>query len=213
MPLRIYIQEAFGISPNTADWIIGPSWINTARYVFNGKPPDAVQDAMKDMTNDERQKEEEMMMQSLLADRFKFKAHLETREIPVYELVQTKAGSKLNEVADPTKRWVGINIGISFEGNAPLSSLIDALQCSPDISGRRVVDKTNLSGVYHISLKWTSLRSAANPSYSGESVSAPGIQGTSLFTAIEEQLGLKLVPAKDLVDVLVIDHIEEPSPN
>ena len=104
MPLRTYIQQAFGVPPNVAGRVIGPDWINTAKYVIQAKPPDAIAVAMQKMANEERMKETHLMMQSLLADRFQLKAHFETREMPVYELVLAKGGSKLKEDSDLTKR-------------------------------------------------------------------------------------------------------------
>jgi len=104
LPLRDYIMLAFGISPNIAGRIIGPDWINNTRYVIRGKTPDSINDAMKAMTLAERAKEYKMMQQSLLADRFQLKVHFETREMPVYQLVVAKGGSKLKETTDPAKR-------------------------------------------------------------------------------------------------------------
>ena len=82
------------------------------------------------------------------------------------------------------------------------------LECSPDIDGREVVDKTGLTGFYDFSLKWTPMQTTAAPG----GAPSPDVEGVSLFTAIEE-LGLKLVPAKGPGQVLVIDHIEKPSEN
>jgi len=206
----MYIQEAFGIPVNTVGWVVGPNWINGAKYVIDGKPSDSMRDAMKDMTSEERQKEKELMMQSLLADRFKLKAHFESREMQVYELVLGNGGSKLKD-ADPTKH--GFVMGQSaFRGSTTIPNLIDVLECSADIGGRRVIDKTGLSGAYEFSLKWTPMHTASDSG--GESgAPIPDVEGPSLFTAIEEQLGLKLISTKGPGEVLVIDHIEQPSPN
>lgn len=212
MPLRVYIQMAFGMPPNTIGSVIGPDWINNARYVIQGKPQDSIEIAMQTMTTAERSKENELMQQSLLADRFQLKAHFETREMPLYQLVQAKGGSKLKEDPNPTKR--GFAVGASaFRGSATIHALIDMLECNADIGGREVIDKTGLTGTYDFSLKWTPLQATATPG--GESGSAPSAnaEGASLFTAIEEQLGLKLVPIKGPGQVLVIDHIERPSEN
>ena len=211
-PLRIDIQEAFGIPLNTIGWVIGPDWINGTKYVIQGKPPDSIRNAMQTMSNEEQQKEKELMMQSLLADRFKFKAHFETREMPIYELVPAKGGSKLKELPDPAKRRFGMNTS-SFRGSATIHDLIDVLQCAADIGGRKVIDKTGLTGIYDFSLKWTPLMTATNPDSGSRTVPTPDVEGAPLFTAIEEQLGLKLVSTKGPGEVLVIDHIEQPSPN
>jgi uncharacterized protein (TIGR03435 family) len=211
-PLRDYIQMAFGISPNITGSLIGPDWINSARYVIQGKPPDSIEIAMQTMTTAERSKENELMQQSLLEDRFQLKAHFETREMPVYELVTAKGGSKLKEPSDPTKRGFAMSASV-FRGSATIHALIDMLECNADIGGREVIDKTGLTGTYDFSLKWTPLQATAAPGGGSGSAPLPEVEGASLFTAIEEQLGLKLVPTKGPGQVLVIDHIERPSEN
>ncbi len=209
--LRVYIQTAFGISPNIMGRVVGPDWINSTRYVIQGKAPDSIRDAMQTMTTAERSKENELMMQSLLAHRFHLKAHFETREMPMYELVPAKGGSKLKE-ADPTRHGFAMKSN-GLRGSATIHNLIDVLECSPDVGGREVIDKTGLAGVYDFSLTWTPLQAAVAPGGGSGSPPSPDVEGASLFTAIEEQLGLKLVPAKGLGQVLLIDHIEQPSKN
>jgi uncharacterized protein (TIGR03435 family) len=212
MPLRIYIQEAFGIPPNTIGRVIVPDWVNSARYVIQGKPPDSIRDAMQTMTNQERVRENDLMMQSLLADRFQFKAHFETREMPVYQLVLAKGGSKLKEAADPAKHQFGIGSS-TIRGSLAIHDLIGILESMPDIGGREVIDKTGLTGTYDLLLKWAPMEAASTPGGQSGTTPSPDAESTSLFTAIEEQLGLKLVSAKAPVDVLVVEHIERPSDN
>jgi len=210
--LRGYIQQAFGIPLNIAGRVIGPDWINSTRYVIQGKAPDSIRDAMQTMTIAEQMKESDLMMQSLLADRFQLKAHFETREMPMYELVLAKGGPKLTEDSDPTKRQVASGGTVIRAGAAPIRILTDVLECSPDVGGREVVDKTGLTGTYDISLKWTPLQTGA--AAGGGSGSPPSPDAPpDIFTAIQEQLGLRLEPTKGPVDVLVIDHIEQPSAN
>jgi bla regulator protein blaR1 len=211
-PLRIYIQQAFGISPNIAGRVIGPAWIENTRYAIEGKPPDSTRSAMQTMTAGERAKENALMKQSLLADRFQLKAHFETREMPLYQLVVAKGGSKLKEDPDPAKH--GLRVGTSlFRGSATIPVLISTLECAADIGGREVIDKTGLTGVYDFSLKWTPMETTTAASGGSGAAATPDVEGASLFTAVEEQLGLKLVPAKGPGQVLVIDHIEQPSAN
>jgi bla regulator protein BlaR1 len=211
IPLRFYIDEAFGIPPNITARVIGPDWINNMRFVIKSKAPDAIRDAMQAMSPAEQSRENGLMMQSLLADRFKFKAHFETRELPVYELVLAKGGSKLKEDSDITKRRLRVGNPLVLPAS-PIQFLIGVLECSPDIGGREVVDKTGLTGSYDISLKWAPLQTAPTDSGAGATAPSPD-EGASLFTAIQEQLGLKLVPAKAPSEVLVIDRIEQPTPN
>lgn len=209
--LRVYIQRAFGISPNTLGSIIGPDWINSTRYVINGKPSDRILEAMQTMPLAERTKENDLMMQALLADRFRLKAHFETREMPVYELVPAKGGTKLKD-ADPTKHGFRMNSN-GLRGSVTIHDLTDFLECSPDVGGREVIDKTGLAGVYDVSLTWTPLQTGAASGGGGGPAPLSDAEGASLFTAIEEQLGLKLVSIKAPAQVLVIDHIEKPSAN
>lgn len=211
MPLRVYIQDAFGIPGNSIGWVIGPSWINSAKYVIHGKPPDSIRDAMQTMTPTQRGNETHLMMQSLLADRFKLKAHFETREMPVYQLTVAKGGPKLKENPDTGKGMAAVNPSMIRGKDVPIHVLPGMLESVPDIGGRVVVDKTGLSGNYDFLLKWTPMEPTAPPS--GSSAPSPDAEGASLFTAIEEQLGLKLIPTKEPGQVLVIDHIERPSEN
>ena len=209
MPLRQYIQIAFGIPGNSTGWVFGPDWINTAKYVIHGKPPDAIRDAMQTMTAAERGKEEDLMMQALLADRFKLKAHFETRVMPIYELTVAKGGPKLKENPEVGKGMAAVYLS-RIRGTAmPLRQLLALLESVPDIGGRVVIDKTGLSGTYDFNLKWTPLDSGPPVG----AASSPDGESVSLFSAIEEQLGLKLIPAKGPGQVLVIDHIEHPSEN
>jgi uncharacterized protein (TIGR03435 family) len=210
LPLRVYIQEAFGIPPNTTGWVIGPDWINSAKYVIQGKPPDSIRDAMKTMAAAERKTVVDEMMQGLLADRFKLKAHWETREMPMYELVLAKGGTKLTENPDASKGQVSVGSS-GIRGKAvPIHVLADMLESVPEIGGKAVVDKTGLTGTYDIALKWTPMDATGA---GGNGGTAAADEGASIFTAIEEQLGLKLVWTKGPGQVLVIDQIERPSEN
>ncbi len=154
-----------------------------------------------------------LIMQEVLADRFHLKTSEVTKDLPVYELVVAKGGAKLKPavVEDAAKpgpeknppRLTGRNG--SMEGYAvPVSMVADALGRVHDLGdGRVVVDKTGLAGVYDFTLKWTPTN--AEPSANQD---APG-----LFTAVEEQLGLKLVPGKAPAQVLVVEHVERPTEN
>jgi uncharacterized protein (TIGR03435 family) len=213
MSLRVYIQWAFGLPLNTIGSVIGPDWINSTRYVIQSKPPDSIRDAMQTMTAEERSKEDELMRQSLLADRFQLKAHFETREIPVYELLVAKGGPKLKENQDKSNARIRSGGSGILATAVSIHNLTDALESAADVGGRLIVDKTGLAGRYDISLKWTPLQAVAASGGEGASTPASGGEGVSFFTAIEEQLGLKLVPAKAPGQVLVIDHIERPSEN
>lgn len=213
LPLRVYIQAAFGLHPNSVGWVIGPDWINSARYVIHGKPPDSIEKAMQSMTVGEKRQQVELMMQSLLADRFKLKAHFETREMPVYELTVAKGGTKLKENTDPNQGQFVIGSSSARGIGVPMRVFCDLLGSVADIGGRAVIDKTGLSGAYDFSLKWTPMDAVASSGGLSGTAGLTNADGASLFTAMEEQLGLKLVSAKAAEQVLVIDHIERPSEN
>ncbi len=213
LPLRVYIQSAYGIPGNSVGWVIGPGWINTTRYVIQGKPTDSMQKAMQTMPAKEKRKQVHLMMQGLLADRFHLKAHFETREMPVYELVVAKNGPKLKEDPDSSHASVGFSPSLIKGKAISIQHLIEALESVTDIGGRVVVDKTGLSGTYDLLLKWTPLQAVAPSDGLSGTAPASDAEAASLFTAIEEQLGLRLVPTKRPGQVLVIDHIERPSAN
>ncbi len=147
----------------------------------------------------------ELMLQSLLADRFKLKVHRETRMMPVYDLVVQKGGPKLKESAPDEGSSLNLGAGrvvqlIVVKGGMD--------QLATQLSGTQGVDrpvrnKTGLTGTYDYTLRWW-------PEYGGPSTNADSI---SVFTALQEQLGLKLESQKGPVEVLVVDHVEKPTGN
>jgi uncharacterized protein (TIGR03435 family) len=172
------------------------------------------------------------MIQSLLADRFKLRVSHETKELPVYALVVAKNGPKCQEAKPGDTYPNGIK---GFDGRAqgagsfragnghltlqgyPISFLSLLLAERLD---RTVLDQTGLKGKYDIALKWTPDENlAATPSGpaggnpGADAAAQPDSSGPSIFTAIQEQLGLKLESTKGPVEIIVIDHIERPSEN
>jgi uncharacterized protein (TIGR03435 family) len=146
-------------------------------------------------------------VRALLADRFGLVVHTETKEEPIYVLTVAKTGSKLKAVT-PTP---GANQGVRGDRGrsqgmaAPVSMLANTLS---NIVGRPVVDKTGLTEKYDYVLEWTPDVAAAE---SADSV--PANSGPTIFTAVQEQLGLKLESSKGPVDTIVIDHVDRPSAN
>jgi uncharacterized protein (TIGR03435 family) len=191
-----------------------------------------------DLMNERRRQ----MVQSLLADRFKLTLTRETKDLPIYALVVTKGGPKFHETAlppiDPNNppapdgpprpgqpfRGRGIMMGIGrgqlTMNGVPMSALADALS---NQLGRNVVDKTELKGDYDLSLKWTpeegqgrffgGAPGAPDGRPAGDAPPPPDPSGPSIFTALQEQLGLKLESTKGPVETLVISSIERPSEN
>lgn len=147
------------------------------------------------------------MLCILLADRFKMAAHHETREMPVYALIVGRNGPKLKPSAPDAGEmgYVHVN-GRNYELTFPradMERVVDAIMNSfPD---RPVIDDTGLTGTYDLHLTYTPQTppNRNNPD--------PG--DLSVFTAVQEQLGLKLEARKAMIDVLIVDHIEKPSEN
>ncbi len=177
-----------------------PGWANSERFDLDAKADDENAVAMQNLPREEQWKQTQTMLQAALADRFRLRAHNEAREGPIYELVAAKGGFKLKEApAGEHSRgnsWGHDHIEVR---TGPIGSLVFALS---DLLSRNVVDKTGLTGNYDIDLKWTPDEQQGTPD-----------AGPTLFTALEEQLGLKLVPARGPVDTFVVDHVERPSEN
>lgn len=176
-----------------------PGWASSACFDVEAKVDDDTAAAMQKLPREERWKQTQRMLQTLLADRFKLRVHHETREGPIYELVIAKSGLRLKNT--PESEHPG-GFVISFDhikGTGNSKFLAFGLA---NLLSRTVVDQTGLSGNYEIDLKWTPDDQQGTPD-----------AGPTLFTALEEQLGLKLVPAKGPVDTFVVDHVERPTEN
>jgi uncharacterized protein (TIGR03435 family) len=183
----------------------GPSWADSDSFVVNAKMDEETAAALKKLSRDQSRQVRQQMMQDLLADRFQLKFHKETRELPIYNLVVAKAGLKIE--ATPEGKDIGYSMGPgNLKGTGiELDNL--AFSLSGEV-GRKIVNQTGLSGRYNIDLKWQPDSMAAG---AGNSPGADALP--DLFTALQEQAGLKLEPAKGPVDVYVIDHVEKPSEN
>jgi bla regulator protein blaR1 len=181
----------------------GPDWLGSDDYEILAKIEDSLYAAMQKMTPAQQREQVNLMEQSLLADRFKLKVHFETREMPVYALVIAKGGPKLTAAND------GESSRLSMHGNemTATATTLDQWIHNPFLGGRMVVDQTGLKGTYDFTLTWSeqSVASGAGPE--------SGTDPPSLFTAVQEQLGLKLVRTKAPVEVIIIDHVERPSAN
>lgn len=180
-----------------------PGWAGSTNFNIEASSDPSVDEKMARLTSDTGKLQKEMMVRTLLADRFKLVTHFETRELPVYELVVAKGAPKLGNAK---REGTTINHGrdhIEVEGSNSLALLAE--QLSKEV-GRPVIDKTGIAGRYDLEVRWTP------DSMAGAQVSVADAP-PSLFTALEEQLGLKLKTAKGPVQVLVIDQAEMPSEN
>jgi uncharacterized protein (TIGR03435 family) len=149
------------------------------------------------------------MLQALIEDRFKLRLRHETKELNAYVLTVAKGGPKLeeNKSGDDLEAR---NSGAGRESyrNFPMSIFANILSAHLDDT---VVDKTGLNGSYDFKLEFTPERVGQGANDGHEP--APNLEGPSLFTALREQLGLELRRQRVAVELLVIDHIEEPSAN
>ena len=197
--------NAFNIKP---DLIFGlPPWAASTRWNLQAKIIDPDLPALKKLTDDQHR----AMLQQVLADRFRFKAHTETKELPVYNLVVTAHGPRFKPSAKQGEADMG---GMSSSDGEvtldayPVSAMAYTLS---SILHRTVIDKTNLTAHYDLHLTWAPDNPAAA---AGQNDGHPAADtGPSLFSALQDQLGLKLVPSKGPVPTLVIDHIEPPTAN
>ena len=150
-------------------------------------------------------------MQSILADRCLFKAHEETRVLPVYELVIAKAGLKLKEAPPDEPFSARISRGRMTAHAIKISTIVGQFSGT---DGRMVIDKTGLGDTkYDFDLTWTPNLLPNNQPATDQRATTADDAPPSIYTALEEQLGLKLVPAKSQLKVVIVDHIERPSPN
>ncbi|MGH9605904.1 MAG: TIGR03435 family protein [Terracidiphilus sp.] len=203
-----------------------PGWAGSEKFDIDAKMADAEVEAVKNLPPDRRFEQYQLMLQSLLADRFKMKVSTRMKELPVYALAVAKGGEKLTPAVvlpDPRKQRFG-RLGVASRGELEARSVSMArfsqwLSGTPEAGGRAVIDETGLTGRYNFTLKWTPLemnaRIASNSNSEQEMAGADtsASLGPSLFTALQSELGLKLEPRKAPVQVLVIDHVEQPSPN
>lgn len=192
--LAALMQWAYGMPEKQI--LDGPAWLGSIRFDIEAKTE--ADERAKNLAAAEDRDLKRRMVQTLLADRFQLKVHQETRTLPAYDLQLAKGGSKLQPTHSNGK---SIGIGHNHFTGEGLTTTLIAEELS-QIAGRVVVDRTDLDGRYDVKLLWTPDDAAPTDN------SAP-----SLFTAIQEQLGLKLEPAKEPVPVLVIDHIDLPTPN
>jgi uncharacterized protein (TIGR03435 family) len=219
------LRQAFGMED---DRVIGaPGWTKSDRWDIEAKV--APEDAPK--LEKIKAEERRQMLLPVLVERFNLRYHVEQRELPTYALLIAKGGPKLTESKpDDTgshefpgpngqrapRGMVRMGAGRIDAHGGGLEFLAHAL--SPML-GRTVLDKTGLTGKYDFTLQWTP-DPAMNPMRGpggdggpphGDSAADEG--GPTIFTALEEQLGLKLEAQKSKVDVIVIDHIDLPSEN
>jgi len=207
--VRNLIRNAFNVQP--FQLIGGPDWLDADRFDIQAKAADADVDEKGMLSISGFM----LRLQALLEDRFKMVAHWEMRELPVYALVVEspgKLGSKLKpHTGDCLNRQPGgappppgsIHCGTRGTAGKMTGSGITIGTFARNLSGatgRYVIDRTELAGAYDLELEFTPDQS-------------PDTTGPSLFTAMQEQLGLKLEATRASVEVIVIDSVERPTPD
>ena len=203
--------EAYGITG--AQIAGGPKWLDSEAFDISAKIDDATTEQMETLDSEQRHQLNHQLFQQLLADRFKLVVHWETKELPVYALVIAKGGAKLTKSKDAEGGTSVSSDGRKAQMTAKAVTMAMLAQTltqslSRDL-GRIVIDKTGMEGTYDLALQWMpDDGSAATANASNENST-----GASIFTALQEQLGLKLESARGPVKTLVIDHIEQPSEN
>jgi len=223
--LQMLIRMAYGVE----DYQISgaPKWLNAETYNVEAKLDGTVADKLRKMTFDQRSVEQQPMLQALLVDRFKLTLRRESKEPPAYALVIAKNGPKVQE-ARPGDTYpngmkdleghghgdiMRFGRGLLTGQGVPIAFLVRML--SQQQLGRPVLDKTGLKSNYDFTLQWTpdENRTPTVGQQGNENTPPPESSGPSIFTAIQEQLGLKLEAQKGPAEVLVIDHVERPSEN
>ena len=199
----------------------GPGWINSQKFDILAKAPQPTEgntDIMR-MTSDQRkvlQDRVRQRLQALLAERFQLAIRRDTKEMPVYALVVAKNGPKLKESTGDGPQMMRGGRGELMAERAPIQLLVMNL-AGP--LGRPVLDRTGLTGRYDFKLEYTpepggfGPKGPGGPGEKAEGAAAPDLAGPSIFTALQEQLGLKLESTKGGVEVLIIDRAEKPTAN
>lgn len=202
--LSFLLQVAFKIRPAQINGL--PKWATAERFNIHAKVSDYDPVLMKSLTPDQKLE----MQKRFLLDAFKLAIHEETKELPVYVLVlaghnsNLRLGDAVAESDEGKKKGVG-SMSVSDSSLTMTDGKVsDIANAVAQIVEREVIDKTELTGRYDATLHWA-------PEH--PSTTATGETGPSIYTALQEQLGLKLLPSRAPVRTLVVDHIEVPQEN
>jgi len=201
MTLRQCILNAYRVQDYQLSG--GPDWVNTQGYDIVAK----VDDTVEKLTGDARSAQIQTMLRSLLADRFKLVLQHDTKVLPAYALTVAKSGLKIKEVEADGNTSSSTGRGrltVSKVSMAQLATMLSGLV------GRPVVDMTGVKGVFEFKLEYTSEN---QPSRKSDEPGSLDSAGPTIFTALQEQLGLRLEGQKAPVEMLLIEHVERPTEN
>jgi bla regulator protein blaR1 len=221
----VTLRSLIGLAYDVRDFEIsgGPAWAGSTRYEIDAKP-ETVSDAddphniKTDEQREKFQQRQRMRIQALLADRFQLKVGHSTKELPIYVLKVAKSGPKLQESKEEGgNQFQGARIGGPGHLTGGKVGMKFLTQILAQNVGRPVIDQTGLTGKYDFKLEWTPDQSQqgafGGPGPDGNLPPPADPNGPSIFTAVEEQLGLKLNSQKGPVEMLTIDAVEKPSEN
>ena len=220
---RYLIEQAYNIpwTDGSRDRIRGgPGWIDSDHYDVSAKIAPEAAATLQQMPEEQRRRQMNLRLQALLADRLKLKVHFESHQEPMFAIVTGKNGSKLTPATPSAEGQQGQGILVRYNGQAAemtakgvtLENLASWLTGYSEMGGQTVVNQTGLTQRYDFVLNWTREGALSNGEKSGESESPTGT-GPALFTALQEQLGLKLVNSRGPVEIIVVDSIGRPTEN
>ena len=212
LPIKALLQIAYGFD---APVVGAPDWVANTFYTIQARSDEAADARLARLTDNEVRLEKRNAIRVMLAERFGLKTHLETRNTSIYNLVVVKGGVKMQVVPPPPPpdngeapppprpadvRAHGSQHGLEFVGsNASMRAIAGALSSMVEAP---VIDQTGLTGTYNYTLQFGRDWSDHDPD-----------SWPSIFTAVQEQLGLKLEAAHESVPNLVVDHITKPTEN
>ena len=223
-PFKMLMSQAYGVKGFQISG--GPSWINSDGYTITAK-------ASGEGTPKERFEKMMLMLQVLLEDRFQLRFHRETKEMPIYALTVAKSGKlapancvqydEKNRPAPPAAgqppiRFCGNIRGGRSGPNSTLDamgiSMADFIRWLSNVTGRTIVDKTGFAGTFDAKMEYMPEMAQGAPP-TGDGAPPPPVENAapSLFTALQERLGLKLESERGPVEILVIDRVERPTEN
>ncbi len=193
--LKTLLESTYEIK---SDYISGiPAPLETMRFDLTAKVVDPDMPALKKLSD----KQQSLRLVPILEERFHLQAHTETHQLPVYELVLLPGTAKLQPLPATPTGGGGVEIK-NHELTATSVDMEGFAKVLTDITHKTVIDRTNLTARYNLNLLW-----------SPDDNINPDNPNPPLITALQEQLGLKLKPAKGPVQTLVVDHIELPTEN
>lgn len=218
----------FAYEVKAENQVVGaPDWATEELFDVEAKAGAKIADQFQDLPPERKMEPTRLMVQSMLAERFHLRTSFKSKELPAYALVVAKGGTTLkhqSEAVAPTGAEVSAaprstevphapNLYMTdahhLTGvNVPINMLIGWLEHRPELDGRVIVDQTDLHGGYDFVLD--GVQELSQMPNTGP---IPSDEGASIFTILREQLGLQLVPRREPVEVLVIDSVEQPSPN